>query len=307
MSDAMAVVIPVYNRARLVREALDSVAAQTQPPDLVVVVDDGSTDGSAESVADWHAAQPRPFPLQLLRESHQGVSLSRNRGLAACGDLPWVAFLDSDDLWPTDFVARAKRVLSGAPDVVAATADCLRFDVKRKRDVLDRTQGLEGNATDFLFAHAGAILSATVVRTESVRQLQGFSPRHNTGEDTKLHLRLSLCGPWRHLPGLPATERKGVPSQFHEEPHLSRQYADRNRQWAMIFEEFAQQPEAAKKLSPQVRDRILSGRWNSAGRELQKQGRLREARFCFERSLHWKFQVKVWCRAALCRWRQSAA
>lgn len=86
----ISVVIPVFNRASLLRESLVSVAAQDSPPSEIIVVDDGSS----EDVA----AVAREFGARIIRQANGGVSAARNTGIAAA-EFPWIAFLDSDDLW----------------------------------------------------------------------------------------------------------------------------------------------------------------------------------------------------------------
>lgn len=88
----ISVIIPVYNRVHLVGRALASVYAQSRFAQEVIVVDDGSSDGTGDYVRTY-------FPqARYLRQSNQGVSAARNRGIvAARGD--WFAFLDSDDEW----------------------------------------------------------------------------------------------------------------------------------------------------------------------------------------------------------------
>ncbi len=88
----VAVIVPTWNAGRMLREALDSVAAQTVLPTQVVVVDDGSTDGSVEAVS----ADPA---VMLIRQSRSGTAAARNKGIARA-DADLVAFLDADDLWP---------------------------------------------------------------------------------------------------------------------------------------------------------------------------------------------------------------
>lgn len=101
-------VIPVYNGAAHLAEALDSVAAQTAPPDEIIVVDDGSTDGSAAIAAD-HALRPR-----IIVTGQHGPGHARNAGVSA-SDGGLIAFLDADDLWQADKTAK-QRALFDAPD-----------------------------------------------------------------------------------------------------------------------------------------------------------------------------------------------
>src|SRR5690242_14976762 len=90
---SVSVIIPTYNRARFVGEAVASALAQTLPPLEVIVVDDGSTDDTADVVARLN--DPR---VVYLRQENAGPATARNTGVeAARGDL--IALLDSDDRW----------------------------------------------------------------------------------------------------------------------------------------------------------------------------------------------------------------
>jgi len=87
----IAVVIPAYNAARYIAEAIESVLAQTLPPAEIIVVDDGSTDATAEVAGG--------FPgVMVLRQAHRGVSAARNAAVEA-SRAPFIAFLDADDIW----------------------------------------------------------------------------------------------------------------------------------------------------------------------------------------------------------------
>ena len=107
-SAAVSVVIPTQNRRRLISRAIDSVRAQTRPPNEILVVDDGSTDDTARFVAETYPE------VQLLRQENRGVSAARNAGIrAAEGEL--IAFLDSDDDWLPRKLERQLQAMEASP------------------------------------------------------------------------------------------------------------------------------------------------------------------------------------------------
>ena len=92
MAPLVSVIIPTYNRREMVREAIDSVLAQTYRTFELIVVDDGSNDGTQDVLAGYGEA------LRVCTQANRGVAAARNRGvLGAAGS--YLAFLDSDDLW----------------------------------------------------------------------------------------------------------------------------------------------------------------------------------------------------------------
>lgn len=93
------VVIPTRDRATLVTRAIDSVLAQTMLPEQVIVVDDGSTDDTLTRLRDYGDA------IRIIEGRGEGVSSARNLGVQN-GESPWIAFLDSDDLWQPEKLER---------------------------------------------------------------------------------------------------------------------------------------------------------------------------------------------------------
>jgi CDP-glycerol glycerophosphotransferase len=102
----ISVVVPIYNVEGFLRECLESVTAQTVDDLEVVMVDDGSTDGSAAIAREFEAADPR---FRLLSQPNGGLSKARNTGIEAAGG-EYLAFLDSDDVLPPN----AYELLLGA-------------------------------------------------------------------------------------------------------------------------------------------------------------------------------------------------
>jgi glycosyltransferase involved in cell wall biosynthesis len=116
---AVTVIMPAYNVEAYVGEALRSVLAQTFTDFEVVVVDDGSTDGTASVVAACAAADPR---VRLVRQANRGLAGARNTALRmARGEL--LALLDSDDLWEPDFLAEQVGILRERPGVDIVTGN----------------------------------------------------------------------------------------------------------------------------------------------------------------------------------------
>lgn len=104
----VSVVVPCHDYARYLPDALASIFAQTGGALEVIVVDDGSTDASAQVAADF---DPR---VRVIRQPQQGISGARNAGIAAAtGDM--IAFLDADDIWPPDSLSSRLAVFEADP------------------------------------------------------------------------------------------------------------------------------------------------------------------------------------------------
>ncbi len=109
----VSVIVPVYNGAAFLGEALDSLRAQAYPALDIIVIDDGSTDDSARIAVE------AGDDVRLLRQANRGPAAARNLGLAeARGDL--IAFLDADDLWPAGKLAAQVARLAAEPSLEVA-------------------------------------------------------------------------------------------------------------------------------------------------------------------------------------------
>jgi glycosyltransferase involved in cell wall biosynthesis len=188
-------VIPAWNRSRTVGRAIESALAQSHRPHQIVVVDDGSVDETPAVVAGFGDA------VRYIRQDNQGASAARNRGVAA-SSAEWVAFLDSDDIWTPDHLARmaaAIRHTSGraglyfsdtqqAPEDSTRTiweqGDGFRIDGA----MLVREDGTEWGLCDY----QPMMLQSSVIRRSDYLEVGGLWEVLRTREDTHLFCRLSI-------------------------------------------------------------------------------------------------------------------
>ncbi len=302
------VIVPVVNRERTVLETLDTVAAQTCAPAQLVVVDDGSTDKTVAAVQDWmNRRRDSPTEYRLVTQPNGGAGAARNRGIRETADRQFLAFLDSDDLWPDDFLQRTHNALTADARAVAASTDCVKLDCgsgeRRRKDYRILAQGSRATEVIFRSNHQG---QATLFRAECVRDIGGFNVDLPTGQDLDFFLRLSLLGPWKHVPGAPIIYRLGYLAAQGEQPNLSRRFPDRFRKWTLIREGFlSSQPEANKWVRPEVAAHVMGGGWYKAACELQACGLQQDADDCFAKALKWRPSLKARymlrkCWRALC-------
>lgn len=293
---SIAAIIPVYNRPKSVIEALESVAAQTRPPTRAIVVDDGSEDDSAERVEAWIARTPLPFPTVLIRQPNQGVSVARNRGAVEAQDCDLLAFLDSDDLWPPDYLARMGDAMAVDPEAVAATSDRTDVDIVSRQVVRHELAYLARQTTQRLLVKGAPWTSNTVLRASVFHAVGGYDPAMRTGQDWQLMLRMSLRGPWLHVRGAPVTYRLGMSTLVLDEAdNLSATYSDSRFRRVQMLERFVLEEGGKDAVERPVWVQVLAQRWYKAGRQFMKHQRPLEARKCFMRSLYWKPTfVKSW-------------
>jgi glycosyltransferase involved in cell wall biosynthesis len=180
------VVIPTYNRAHLLVEAIDSVLRQSYRDLEVVVCDDGSTDDTAARVQAFGA------PVRYLGQAHTGCPGSpRNRGIdAARGEL--IAFLDDDDLWDTEKLARQIELMDRQRlNLVYTNRRLLFSDGSPSESVVSPAPASPDRLLDLVLqGHFPSVCTLLVHRT-LLQQADGFDETLVTGEDLDLWLRLA--------------------------------------------------------------------------------------------------------------------
>lgn len=287
-SSNMAAVIPVFNRPTEVLEALESVAAQSTPPAFVAVVDDGSTDDTAARVESWLAQRRWPVPCQLIRQANAGVSTARNCGVKAAevAGCAYVGFLDSDDLWPTDYVARMTAAMREWPGAVAAVSDRVTIDFQANTKRFRDESRIERRTTRTILVDRPPTPSHTVVRVSVFWEVGGFDVGMYAGEeDYHLALKLSLRGPFAHVPGEPVTKRDHTAVLTGGDRSLVAKNEDHLFCRARMLDRFiCEEGGAAVVPGRDWRPRV-GGLWVRAGRAMARLGRDRDARMCFERAV----------------------
>lgn len=112
---SFSIVCPVYNSRAWVQRTLESVLALEVQPLELLIIDDGSSDGTPEFIGSFLKSRTPRFTFSILRHEHRGPGAARNVGIrAACGE--WIAFLDSDDIWFPQKLAKVQKTISRYPD-----------------------------------------------------------------------------------------------------------------------------------------------------------------------------------------------
>jgi len=207
MSDTLvSVVMPAHNDAAYIAEAIDSVLAQTWPDIELIVVDDGSTDGTREVVRRYSSR------LRLIEQQNAGSAVARNRGIDEARGR-YVAFLDADDWWHPEKTASQLNAMRHRQDgMPEPRMSYTRFE----RWLLDGEGQFPPPATLLpatLYAATGPELalawiypellddcivwtSTVIVERELLQTEGGFDPARRKGQDYDLWLRLSQRAPW---------------------------------------------------------------------------------------------------------------
>lgn len=299
MNPIVSVIIPTYNRAALVQRAIESVLAQTHDGVEVIVIDDGSSDGSAERLDLRYGDDAR---VTCIVTDHRGAAAARNVGLAAISGTH-VAFLDSDDEWYRWKLQFQLECLDAVPeagmiwsDMAAADADgdlvsprhirtlYRRYREIRLTDVMEATSVTPpGSDAVSLWSgdlyptmiHGNLVHTSTVLLTrERIETVGGFDETLvETGEDFDFHLRTCREGPVAFLDVSTTIWRLGAPDQLTR-PDLMVQMA---RNYVATIEKATQDDPGI--LPASELGKALGAAHGWLGEELLEAGPAAEARF----------------------------
>lgn len=208
MKSNISVVIPLYNKESTIARAIRSAAEQTVEPCEIVIVDDGSTDRSAE-VAAATAAEYPDTAVKIIRQENRGVSAARNRAIAEAGG-EFLALLDADDRWTESHLADCRSLMEKYPDCgIWATA----FSIDDGKQLTDGDTPASEGIVDF-FAESlhryVVIPSAALLRRATVEAAGGFPVGMRMGEDQYLWTKMARLAPVAFTPSRSAIYSKAA-------------------------------------------------------------------------------------------------
>jgi glycosyltransferase involved in cell wall biosynthesis len=276
---SISVLIPTYNRKEHLFRAIDSVLAQSVPVDEIVVVDDGSTDGTTEAVRAHYGTS-----VLVFEQCNAGVSAARNRGLREVHG-EWVALLDSDDLWLPTKIERqlaALRVFTGKADV-CFTNNTFGGNLELTQTAFEAVGFSGAGDIGLLEDTIERILAGTepfytpsfLIRRSLFTKIGGFDEALVLREDTDLFFRLCLQTCFCYV-SEPLVEIDRTPSR---ELGLCNLYATRDdrkhRSLERLYSKWLAMPEVAGSVYERsIRDLLKSSYYNSI------EDKVRQFRIC---------------------------
>ena len=211
----VSVIIPTYNRAGMLQEAVDSVLAQDYSDFELIVIDDGSTDETPQILKDYGTK------IKVIRQHNHGVSAARNRGIAAASG-GFIAFLDSDDLWLPGKLTIQTKFLKSTPDALICQTEEIWIRDGVRVNPRERHQKYSGMIFERSLALCLVSPSAVMVRRGLFDKFGLFDESLPACEDYDLWLRVSCRCPVYLINKPLIIKRGGHSDQLSRQPALDK-------------------------------------------------------------------------------------
>jgi glycosyltransferase involved in cell wall biosynthesis len=281
----VSVVTAAYNMGDYVAEAVDSVLAQNYPNVESIVVDDGSTDGTAQ-VLELYRDEPR---VTVVRQANAGQTAAKNRGLAAArGEL--IGFCDADNRWLPDKLSVQVPLFVGRPRLGVVYGDLILIDGAGERLPTPPVERFSGDITAQLLVDNFVTFNTTLTPRRVLEEVGGFDESLRMAIDYDLWLRISLRYEFLHVPR-PLVEYRIWGGQ------MSHRTGERMDNFFRLLEKFLRDhPDAVT--AAQAR-RAWAHSLTTRGRWLASVGRRREAcRDYVQAFRHRPYDRRLWKSAA---------
>jgi glycosyltransferase involved in cell wall biosynthesis len=234
------VVIPVYNGALHIRDCVASVLSQTLKPRRVIIVDDGSTDGTVELVNSLLSSHPT-LKLHSM-DRNRGVSAARNAGIGL-SDAPFIAFIDADDIWLPDKLALQRQVFEQSQRPVGFVHSSF-FPIDEDGTAISHERGLPpllcGDVFYKLLRERNILsgsASSVLIKRDVLDKAGVFDDQLYYGEDWDLWLRLAAISEADHTP----EALVGIRVRRHAAPYRKRNSIDRFLQVVKVYSHWERQ------------------------------------------------------------------
>lgn len=194
------VILPLYNKERYVLRAIESVTRQTFRDFEAIVVDDGSSDHSAQVVGQYLAKHPDSGKFRLIQQENAGVSIARNNGVTLSSG-EFITFLDCDDWWEPTFLEEMDSLIRRHPEagIYSTGYYIVKYGQRRKAPIGVDSAFVEG-IIDYCDVYARTLCmplhsDSIALRRKVFTAAGGFKPGITIGEDFNLWIRIALSHP----------------------------------------------------------------------------------------------------------------
>lgn len=194
------VIVPLYNKAPYVRKALDSIISQTFKDWELIIVDDGSTDGSAaiceEYLSTLYTIHRTPLEnIRIISQANSGVSAARNNGVKASKG-EYVCFLDADDWWEPAFLEEMDRLIKEYPDAGIYATNYIYYKPGKTHVALNLERGYIDYPKAYYEGSSMPVWTgATCMPRKVFDEMGGFPLGIKLGEDFLLWAKTAICYP----------------------------------------------------------------------------------------------------------------
>jgi glycosyl transferase family 2 len=284
----VSVVIPAYNSKEFIGEAITSALAQTLPVSEIIVVDDGSSDQTAEVAAK--------LGVSVIRQEHGGISVARNAGIRAAKN-DWIAFLDADDIWEAKKIECQWAAICRHPDVGLVSCELSQWiHGSPVSEIVPEVSGVAGNDAPmtYIAQPQGAFLidrmtynsPAMLIRRELLLSVGLFDEQVRYVEGVECYLRVMAQCP------IVLVELPLVRQRLHER-NTSANSVGMRLSWIKMVDRLSAEPEKYPPGAAEALAKGMSGQFIPLGRALLDEGRKHEARRLIARSLTEKFSKRA--------------
>lgn len=191
----VSIITPTFNRERTITQAVESVLAQSYPHWELIIVDDGSRDGTREKLASYLDDER----IQYHFEENQGQSIARNLALQyARGVL--LCFLDSDDRWVPEKLERQVALMEAHPEVDVLHSDEIMIDEQGRELSRKNMRRYSGRIARQMLVDNSVSINTVMARRECFDTMGGFSGRYGVADDYDIWLRFSARFTFLYVP-----------------------------------------------------------------------------------------------------------